>query len=96
MRRLIEAASKEPVLLLDEGERAAVVLSPEEFERLDEADRVRGQAKVRLRETIAAIQAEAAERGLTERNSIGFWPIEVKRPMSFRLPLPAVGASTLH
>jgi prevent-host-death family protein len=66
LRELIEAARKEPVTVLQNGEPAAVVLSPAEFERLDEQDRIRREAKSRLRETIAAIHREAAERGLTE------------------------------
>ena len=66
MRRLVEAARKEPVTLLDDGEPVAVVLSPEEFERLDEQDRIRREAKARLRKTIAAAQAEAAGRGFSE------------------------------
>jgi hypothetical protein len=33
---------------------------------LEEQDRIRREAKVRLRETISSIQREAAERGLTE------------------------------
>jgi hypothetical protein len=43
-----------------------VVLSPEEFERLDEQDRIRREAKARLRQTMAAVQAEAAGQGLNE------------------------------
>ncbi len=43
-----------------------MILSPEEFERLDEQDRVRREATVRLRKTIAAVQAEAAGKGFTE------------------------------
>ncbi len=66
VRQLVEAAAKEPVTLLENGEPAAVVLAPAEFHRLDEQDRIRREAKARLRETIAAIQKEAVERGLTE------------------------------
>jgi hypothetical protein len=44
----------------------AVVLSPAEFDRLEEQDRIRREAKVRLRETISLIQREAAARGLTD------------------------------
>ena len=66
MRRLIEAARKEPVTVFEGGEPVAVVLSPEEFERLDEQDRIRREAKMRLRQTVAAVQAEAAERGISE------------------------------
>jgi prevent-host-death family protein len=66
LRELIEAAREEPVTVLKDGEPAAVVLSPSEFERLDEQDRIRREAKARLRQTIAAIQNDAAERGLTD------------------------------
>jgi prevent-host-death family protein len=66
IRELIEAARKEPLTLLENGEPAAVVLSPQEFDRLDEQDRIRRDAKARLQQTIAEIQREASERGLTE------------------------------
>jgi prevent-host-death family protein len=66
LRELIEAVSKEPVTLLEKGKPVAVVLSPAEFDRLEGHDRIRREAKARLRETISAIQREAAERGLTE------------------------------
>jgi prevent-host-death family protein len=66
LRELIEAVRNEPVTVLEQGEPVAVVLSPEEFDRLEEQDRIRREAKVRLRETISAIQREATERGLTE------------------------------
>lgn len=65
LRELIEAVRNEPVTVLEQGEPVAVVLSPEEFGRLEEQDRIRREAKVRLRETISSIQREAAERGLT-------------------------------
>jgi PHD/YefM family antitoxin component YafN of YafNO toxin-antitoxin module len=52
--------------VLENGEPAAVVLSPAEFDRLDEQDRIRRDAKARLRKTISAIQKEAADRGLTD------------------------------
>jgi prevent-host-death family protein len=66
LRELIEAVRNEPVTVLEQGEPVAVVLSPKEFDRLEEQDRIRREAKVRLRETISSIQREAAERGLTE------------------------------
>ncbi|MFY9639552.1 MAG: type II toxin-antitoxin system prevent-host-death family antitoxin [Rhodomicrobium sp.] len=66
VRRLIEAARREPVTVVEDGEPVAVVLSPEEFERLDEQDRIRREAKARLRQTMAAVQAEAAGMGFTE------------------------------
>jgi prevent-host-death family protein len=66
LRELIETVRDEPVTVLEKGEPVAVVLSPSEFDRLEEQDRIRREAKVRLRETISLIQREAAERGLTE------------------------------
>jgi prevent-host-death family protein len=66
LRELIEAARTEPVTVLKNGEPAVVVLSPAEFDRLEEQDRIRREAKARLRQTIASIHREAAERGLTE------------------------------
>jgi PHD/YefM family antitoxin component YafN of YafNO toxin-antitoxin module len=66
VRRLIEAARSAPVLVLDDGEPAAVVLSPSEFARLEEGDRIRREAKARLKRTMSAAQGEAVEKGLTE------------------------------
>ena len=66
LRELIEAVRNEPVTVLEQGEPVAVVLSPAEFDRLEEQDRIRREAKLRLRETISSIQREAAERGLTD------------------------------
>jgi prevent-host-death family protein len=65
LRELIEAVRTEPVTVLEKGEPVAVVLSPAEFDRLEEQDRIRREAKARLRQTISLIQREAAERGLT-------------------------------
>ena len=66
VRQLIEAARAEPVTLLENGEPAAIVLSLAEFDRLDEQDRIRREAKARLQQTIAAIHKEAKQRGMTE------------------------------
>jgi prevent-host-death family protein len=66
VRELIEAARDEPLTVLENGEPAVVVLSPAEFDRLDEQDRIRRDAKARLRKTISALQQEAADRGLTD------------------------------
>jgi PHD/YefM family antitoxin component YafN of YafNO toxin-antitoxin module len=65
IRELIEAAREEPVVVTEKDARAAIVLSPSDFDRLDEADRIRREAKDRLRQTISAMQAHAADRGLT-------------------------------
>jgi len=54
------------VTVLEKGEPVAAVLSPAEFDRLEEQDRIRREAKGRLRETISLIQREEAERGLTD------------------------------
>ena len=66
IRELIDAVRDEPVTVLANGEPAVVVLLPAEFNRLEEHDRIRREAKVRLFQTISAIHREAAERGLTE------------------------------
>jgi len=66
IRELIDAVRDEPVTVLANGEPAVVVLSPAEFNRLEEHDRIRREAKVRLLQTISTIHREAAERGLTE------------------------------
>ena len=66
IRELIEAARSEPVTVTQNGEPVAVVLSPSEFDRLDAQDRIRREAKERLRQTISSIHREAADRGLTE------------------------------
>jgi prevent-host-death family protein len=65
VRELIEAAREEPVTVLHNGQRAAVVLSPTDFDRLEEQDRIRREAKDRLRRTIVQMQKSAADRGLT-------------------------------
>jgi prevent-host-death family protein len=64
LRELIEVVRNEPVTVLEQGEPVAVVLSPAEFDRLQEHDRIRREARARLRQTISAIQREAAQRGL--------------------------------
>ena len=67
IRELIDAVRDEPVTVLANGEPAVVVLSPAEFNRLEEHDRIRREAKVRLLQTISTdIHRKAAERGLTE------------------------------
>jgi prevent-host-death family protein len=66
LRELTEAVQDEPVTVIENGAPVAVVLSPAEFDRLEEQDRIRREARIRLRETISSIQRQAAERGLTE------------------------------
>ena len=66
LSELIEAARNEPVTIVENNEPVAVVLSPCEFDRLDKQDRVRREARARLRQTISSIQRDAAGRGLTE------------------------------
>jgi prevent-host-death family protein len=68
LRELIEAARKDPVTVLENGEPAVVVLSPQEFNRLEQQDRIRRDANMRVQRTIAAMQKEAAERGLTDKD----------------------------
>ena len=64
LRELIEAAALGPVAVIENGHPALIALSPAEYERLEEP--ARRQAKARLRETVAAMRAEAAAKGLTE------------------------------
>ncbi len=66
LRELIEAVRNEAVTVLENGEPAMVALSPAEFERLEQHDRIRREAMARLKETISTIQLEAAEHGLTD------------------------------
>lgn len=66
IRELIDAVRDEPVTVLANGEPAVVVLSPAEFNRLEEHDRIRREAKERLFQAISTIHREAAECGLTE------------------------------
>jgi PHD/YefM family antitoxin component YafN of YafNO toxin-antitoxin module len=66
VRELIDASREEPVTVLADGEHALVVLSPVEYDRLEGKERIRREAKESLLRTIASIQQEAAERGLTE------------------------------
>ena len=66
LKELIEAARQEPVTVTEKGEPVAVVMSPSEFDRLDEQDRIRREATRRLRRTVSEMQREAAGRGLTE------------------------------
>jgi prevent-host-death family protein len=67
VRELIESARDEPVTVLHNGELAVVVLSPADFERLAEQERMRQEAKARLRRTLSAMQKDAADRGLTDK-----------------------------
>lgn len=66
VREIIHAAQGEPVTVLENGKPAAIVLSLVEFARLNEQDRIRQEAKARLRQTIAAIHADVTARGLTD------------------------------
>lgn len=66
LRELIDAAARGPVMVVEDGHTAAVVLSPTEYERLEAPDRARREAQARLRETVAAMRTEAAARGLTD------------------------------
>lgn len=66
IRELIDAAARGPVVVVEGGQTAAIVLSPQDYERLEAPDRARREARARLRETVAAMRAEAAHKGLTE------------------------------
>jgi hypothetical protein len=61
------------------GEPVAVVLSPSEFDRLEEQDHIRREAKMRLRETISSNQREASDRGSTGAELQRLMPMRVER-----------------
>ena len=65
-----------PVTVLEDSEPVAVMLSPEEFKCSGEQDRIRREAKTRLRQTMAAVQAEAAGQGLNEAELDRLWADE--------------------
>ena len=86
LRELIEAARNEPVTVLDNGEPVVVVLSPAEFDRLKEQDRIRREANrhAHLGRLIDALQPvdhflcqrwlslrQHCARALSENNSCG-------------------------
>jgi PHD/YefM family antitoxin component YafN of YafNO toxin-antitoxin module len=66
IRTIARAAQREPVRVVAEDEAAFVAVSPGEFDRLEEQDRIRREAKDSLKQVMARMQAYAAERGLTE------------------------------
>ncbi len=49
LRVLTEAVRNEPVTVIENGALVTAVLSPAEFNRLEEQDRIRREAKARLR-----------------------------------------------
>ena len=65
-KSLIDAAQAGPIALLKVGKSCAIVVSSSEYERLSIADWIRQEAKVRLKQTIAAMQTEATASGWTE------------------------------
>jgi PHD/YefM family antitoxin component YafN of YafNO toxin-antitoxin module len=63
---IARAARHGPVTVLAEGEPAFVAVSPAEFERLEEQDRIRRQAGLELKQVLARMRTNAVEKGLTE------------------------------
>ncbi len=66
IRVIARVAQQEPVKVVAEGEAAFVAVSPDEFDRLEEQDRIRREARVELKQVVARMQAYAADQGLTE------------------------------
>jgi PHD/YefM family antitoxin component YafN of YafNO toxin-antitoxin module len=66
IRTIARAAQREPVRVVAEGEAAFVAVSPGEFDRLEEQDRVRREARDELKHIVARMRTHAAEQGLTE------------------------------
>ena len=58
LNTLIEAAQIEPVAILEKGTRRAILVSSSEYDRLSLDDRIRREAKLRLKRTMAAMQVE--------------------------------------
>jgi PHD/YefM family antitoxin component YafN of YafNO toxin-antitoxin module len=63
---IARAAKHEPVTVFAEGQDAFVAVSPEEFDRLEEQDRIRRQAALELRQVVARMREHAVKEGLTE------------------------------
>jgi antitoxin Phd len=59
--QLLDLAQREPVRVTKHGRAAGVLLSEDQYQRL------RGAAWEHLGQTVAAMRAEAAEKGLTEK-----------------------------
>lgn len=57
---LLDAAQREPILIRRQNRDVAVIISPEEFER------IRRSNIARLQELCDRVSKQAAERGLTE------------------------------
>lgn len=66
IRDIARAAAVEPVTLVDDEMPIAVVVSIDEFARLDEARCIRREAGERLKATMAEAGRQATERGLTD------------------------------
>jgi PHD/YefM family antitoxin component YafN of YafNO toxin-antitoxin module len=63
---LTEAARREPVTVIADGEPAFVAVSPAEFERLARRATQYDEARDRLMLAVRAMQRTAVARGLTE------------------------------
>ena len=65
LKALIEASKVEPIAVVSEGETVAYVVSRDDYERLNEQQRIRRVAKLRLKQTITELQREATRNGMT-------------------------------
>ena len=64
---LVKVARHEPVTILtNSGERAAVLVSPDDYDRLDADLTLRREAGQRLIELMKVMGQEAVDKGLTE------------------------------
>ena len=66
IRDLATIAKRGPVPVMQNNAPVAVVVSAEEFARLDEDNRIRREAKVRLLSLMEDAGRQAEERGLTD------------------------------
>ena len=66
IRDLATIAKRGPVTVMQNNAPVAVVVSAEEFAKLDEDNRIRREAKVRLLSLMEDAGRQAEERGLTD------------------------------
>jgi len=65
---LIRKAHEAPVTVLRDGKPAAIVLSPEDYDRLDGPERMRRKAALELIEILKVIHSKPANQALTEED----------------------------
>ena len=65
---LIRKAHEAPVTVFRDGKPAAIVLSPEDYDRLDGPERMRRKAALELIEILKVIHSKPANQALTEED----------------------------